>query len=111
VDVEQSYKLGAEAVKLAIAGRNAVMPVIERVSNKPYRWRIGVAKLADVANKEKMMPRDFITADGFHITAKCRTYISPLIQGEAPPPYRNGLPDYVKLRNVAVPKKLPEFKV
>jgi len=111
VDVEQSYKLGAEAVKLAIAGRNAVMPVIERVSNKPYRWRIGVARLADVANKEKMMPRDYITEDGFHITAKCRAYISPLIQGEAPPPYRNGLPDYVKLKNASVPKKLPEFKV
>jgi len=111
VDVEQSYRLGAEAVKLAIAGRNAVMPVIERISNKPYRWRIGVAKLADVANKEKMMPRDFITEDGFHITAKCRAYISPLIQGEAPPPYRNGLPDYVKLRNASVPKRLPEFKV
>jgi 6-phosphofructokinase 1 len=111
VDVEQSYRLGAEAVKLAIAGRNAVMPVIERISNKPYRWRIGVAKLADVANKEKMMPRDFITEDGFHITARCRAYISPLIQGEAPPPYRNGLPDYVKLRNASVPKRLPEFKV
>lgn len=111
VDVEQSYKLGAAAVKLAIEGRNAVMPVIERVSNRPYRWRIGVANLADVANKEKMMPRDFITADGFHITPKCRAYISPLIQGEAPPPYRNGLPDYVKLRNIAVPKKLPAFKV
>ena len=98
-------------VKLAIAGRNAVMPVIERISNKPYRWRIGVAKLADIANKEKMMPRDFITEDGFHITPQCRAYISPLIQGEAPPPYKNGLPDYVRLRNVAVQKKLPEFKV
>jgi 6-phosphofructokinase 1 len=87
------------------------MPVIERLSNKPYRWRIGVAKLADVANREKMMPRDFITADGFHITPKCRAYISPLIQGEAPPPYKNGLPDYVRLRNVAVPKKLPGFRV
>jgi ATP-dependent phosphofructokinase / diphosphate-dependent phosphofructokinase len=111
VDVEQSYKLGAAAVKLAIQGRNAVMPVIERISSKPYRWRIGVAKLADVANKEKMMPRGFITADGFHITPACRDYISPLIQGEAPPPFRNGLPDYVKLRNIAVPKRLPEFKV
>jgi 6-phosphofructokinase 1 len=111
VDVEQSYKLGVAAVKLAIAGRNAVMPVIERLSNKPYRWRIGVAKLADVANREKMMPRDFITADGFHITPKCRIYLSPLIQGEAPPPYKNGLPDYVKLKNEPVPKKLPAFKV
>ena len=111
VDVEQSYKLGAAAVKLAIAGRNAVMPVIERLSDKPYRWRIGVANLADVANKEKMMPRDFITADGFHITPKCRAYLSPLIQGEAPPPFRNGLPDYVTLKNASVAKKLPPFKV
>ena len=111
VDVEQSYKLGAAAVKLAIEGRNAVMPVIERLSNKPYRWRIGVANLADVANKEKMMPRDFITGDGFHITPKCRAYLAPLIQGEAPPPYKNGLPDYVRLKNVSVPKKLPSFRI
>src|SRR5882762_7123084 len=111
VDVEQSYKLGAAAVKLAIAGRNAVMPIIERVSSKPYRWRIAVANLSDIANKEKMMPRDFITEDGFHITPRCRTYLSPLIQGEAPPPYKNGLPDYVKLRNAPVPKKLPAFEV
>src|SRR5467141_584938 len=109
VDVEQSYKLGAAAVKLALAGKNAVMPIIERVSNTPYRWRIAVANLADIANKEKMMPRDFITEDGFHITPKCRTYLSPLIQGEAPPPYKNGLPDYVKLKNTPVPKKLPAF--
>jgi 6-phosphofructokinase len=111
VDVEQSYRVGVEAVKLAIAGRNAVMPVIERISDKPYKWRIGVADLADVANKEKMMPRDFITPDGFHITQKCRTYLSPLIQGEAPPPFRNGLPDYAKLKNALAPKKLPPFKV
>src|SRR5438094_3092257 len=111
VDVEQSYKLGVAAVNLALAGKNAVMPIIERVSNTPYRWRIAVAKLADIANKEKMMPRDFITADGFHITPKCRPYLSPLIQGEAPPPYKNGLPDYVKLKNTPVPKKLPPFKI
>jgi len=111
VDLEQSYKLGAAAVKLALAGRNAVMPIIERVSNKPYRWRIAVENLADIANKEKMMPRDFITEDGFHITPKCRTYLSPLIQGEAPPPYKNGLPDYVKLKNWPVPKKLPAFRL
>jgi 6-phosphofructokinase len=111
VDVEQSYKLGAAAVKLAIQGKNAVMPVIERISNKPYRWRIAVANLSDIANKEKMMPRDFITPDGFHITSKCRAYLSPLIQGEAPPVYRNGLPDYAKLKNPAVSKKLPAYKV
>jgi len=111
VDVEQSYKLGVAAVRLALAGRNAVMPVIERLSDKPYRWRIVTANLADVANKEKMMPRNFISADGFHITERCRAYLSPLIQGEAPPPFRNGLPDYVKLKKVPVRKKLPRFTV
>jgi 6-phosphofructokinase 1 len=111
-DVEQAYAVGKAAVELAIEGRNAVMPVIVRKSNKPYRWEIETADLKDIANKEKMMPRDFITADGFHITAKCRQYLAPLISGEDYPPYRNGLPSYIKLKNVAVKKKLAAgFKV
>jgi 6-phosphofructokinase 1 len=111
-DVEQAYCLGEAAVKLALQGKNAVMPTIERVSNKPYRWRIGVADLKDVANKEKLMPREFISADGFGITAQCRAYLLPLIQGEAYPPYKGGLPDYVRLKNVAVPRRLAtEFTV
>jgi 6-phosphofructokinase 1 len=110
-DVEQAYAVGKAAVELALAGRNAVMPAILRTSNAPYRWEIGTALLKDVANVEKMMPKDFITPDGFGITDACREYLSPLISGEAPPPYRNGLPDYVRLVNQGVAKKLPEFKV
>jgi len=105
-DVLQSYAVGKAAVELALKGRSGVMPVIVRKSNKPYRWTVGVAELKDVANREKMMPRDYITTDGFHITDKCRQYLEPLVQGEDYPPYRNGLPAYVKLRNAAVPKKL-----
>ena len=105
-DVEQSYAVGKAAVELALKGHSAVMPTIVRKSGKPYRWEIGVARLEDVANREKKMPRDFITPDGFHITAKCRRYLLPLIAGEAYPPYRNGLPDYVKLKNKPVKKKL-----
>ena len=107
VDLDQAYRLGAAAVKLALDGRNGVMPTVERVANRPYRWRIGVADLKDVANRERKMPREYISADGFHITPACRNYLAPLIQGEAPPRFRNGLPDYVQLRNHAVPKKLP----
>ncbi|MBL8516845.1 MAG: 6-phosphofructokinase [Betaproteobacteria bacterium] len=107
-DVEQAYALGRAAVELAVKGHNAVMPTIVRKASKPYRWDIGVAPLAKVANVEKKMPRDFITADGFHITAKCRNYLSPLIAGEAYPPYVNGLPDYVVLKNKPVKKKLAE---
>jgi 6-phosphofructokinase len=110
-DVEQAYALGVAAVELALAGKNSVMPTIDRLTDAPYTWKIGAAELKDVANVEKFMPKDFITEDGFGITEKCRTYLSPLIQGEDYPPYKNGLPDYVKLQNIAVPKKLGEFKL
>lgn len=105
-DVEQAYALGREALRLALRGHNAVMPAIERRSSRPYRWKIGVAPLDKVANVEKKMPRSFISRDGFGITAKCREYLEPLIRGEDYPPYRNGLPRYVRLKNIAVPKKL-----
>jgi len=110
-DVEQSYAVGRAAVEYALAGKNAVMPAIVRVSDRPYRWKIAEAPLAKVANVEKMLPRDFITKDGFGITAKARAYLGPLMKGEAPPPYRDGLPRYVRLKNVAVARKLPGFSV
>jgi 6-phosphofructokinase 1 len=111
-DVDQAYAVGKAAVEFALQGKNAVMPAIVRKSDKPYRWSIAIANLSEVANKEKFMPRDFITEDGFHITEKCRAYLSPLIKGEDYPPYKNGLPDYVKLKNVPVEKKLGSgFKV
>ena len=108
-DVKQAYQLGKAAVELAVKGRNSVMPTVQRISDEPYKYKIGVADLKDVANVEKFMPKDFITKDGFGITEKCRRYLAPLIQGEDYPPYKNGLPDYVTLKNVAVEKKLPEF--
>ncbi len=109
-DLEQSYAVGRAAVELAAKGMNSVMPTIVRTSSKPYRWKIGVAKLSDVANVEKKMPRDFITPDGFHITQKCRNYLQPLIAGEAFPPFEGGLPKYVRLKNVPVRKKTGEYK-
>ena len=109
-DLEQSYAVGKAAVELAVKGMNSVMPTIVRTSGKPYRWKIGVAKLTDVANVEKKMPRDYITADGYHITAKCRAYLEPLIAGEAYPPFEKGLPRYVRLKNAAVKKKTGDYK-
>lgn len=109
-DVEQAYAVGKAAVTFALDGKNAVMPVIQRKRSKPYRWDIGEAPLGKVANVEKMMPRSFISNDGFGITARAREYLSPLIQGEDYPPYRDGLPQYVRLKNQLVRKKLPAFK-
>jgi len=110
-DVEQSYALGKAAVEYAVAGMNGVMPAIKRIKAKPYTWEIIPAPLTEIANREKKMPRDFITADGFHITQKCRNYLQPLIGGEAYPPYKDGLPEYVQLKNVAVRKKLSSFSL
>ena len=107
VDVEQAYAVGKAAVELALKGENAVMPTIVRRSDHPYRWSVGKAALADVANQEKMMPRSYITRDGFGITAAGRRYLAPLIGGEDYPPYRQGLPAYVSLGLKAVKKKLP----
>jgi len=110
-DVKQAYQLGKAAVDLALKGHNSVMPTVDRLSDAPYKYKIGMAPLAEVANVEKMMPKDFIRKDGFGITAKCKRYLTPLIQGEDYPPYADGLPVYVTLKNVAVPKKLGEFKL
>lgn len=109
IDVEQAYALGKAAVNYALAGKSAILPVIIRTSSKPYRWKIGEAPLATVANQEKHVPRTFITKDGFGITQACKDYISPLIQGEDYPTYKDGLPLYVKLKNKLLPKKLRVF--
>ncbi|MBV8877591.1 MAG: diphosphate--fructose-6-phosphate 1-phosphotransferase, partial [Gammaproteobacteria bacterium] len=106
VDVEQAYAVGKAAVELTLKGVNAVMPTIVRRSDRPYRWVIGHVPLAEVANKEKKLPADYIREDGFGITAACRRYLEPLIAGEAYPPYRNGLPEYVRIKGVAVRRKL-----
>ena len=110
-DVEQTYALGKAAVEFAVKGMNGVMPAVKRITNKPYKWEIIAAPLTQVANHEKKIPRDFITADGFHITQKCRNYLQPLIAGESYPPYEDGLPKYVVLKNMAVKKKLKGFVV
>lgn len=109
-DVEQAYAMGKAAVEFALAGKNAVMPTIVRKGGKKYSWSVGEAKLSDVANVEKTMPRSFISADGFGITQAARDYFAPLIQGEDYPPYKNGLPQYARLKKVLVEKKLKPWK-
>lgn len=111
-DVEQAYAVGAAAVKFALQGKNAIMPTIVRGKGKRYSWSIGEAALEKVANEEKKMPRKYITRDGFGITDEARAYLRPLIAGEAYPEYSRGLPKYVQLKNISVPKKLKaQFKV
>ena len=110
-DVDMAYAMGKAAVQYALKGHNSIMPTVDRVSNKPFKWKVGMAPLSKVANVEKMMPTNFITKDGFGITKGCRTYLEPLIKGEDYPPYKDGLPKYVRLKNIGVPKKLKKFEL
>ncbi|MGW8247086.1 MAG: 6-phosphofructokinase [Acidiferrobacterales bacterium] len=110
-DVDMAYAMGKAAVQMAVKGNNSVMPTVDRISNKPFKWKVGMAPLNKVANVEKMMPKNFITPDGYGITKKCREYLEPLIKGEDYPPYKNGMPQYVRLKNVGVPKKLKKFEL
>jgi ATP-dependent phosphofructokinase / diphosphate-dependent phosphofructokinase len=111
-DADQAWAVGKAAVEYALAGRNAVMPVIVRTADKPYRWKIQPAPLDQVANHEKKMPRSFISKDGYAITEACRRYLEPLVRGEDAPPYgRDGLPAYVVLKNTAVAPKLAPYKI
>jgi len=107
-DLEQAYAVGRAAVELALAGHNAIMPTIVRGKGRRYRWSIGEAPLAKVANREKKMPRRYIRRDGFGITAAARAYLAPLIQGEAYPPFADGLPRYPRLKHQLLPRRLTE---
>jgi 6-phosphofructokinase 1 len=110
-DVEQAYALGKAAVEKALEGKNSIMPTVVRESSSPYKWSIGEAPLSEVANVEKMMPMDFISDDGYGITDKCKEYLYPLIQGEAYPPYENGMPKYVTMKGISVEQKLEKFEI
>ena len=105
-DADQAYALGQAAIEYALAGENNVMLTIQREASPEYQWSIGTTPLKNVANVERTIPRDYITDDGFGITDACRQYLQPLIQGEAYPPYKNGMPQYVRLKNKIVAKKL-----
>ncbi len=111
VDVDQAYALGKSAVERAVEGKNGIMTSIIRETSRPYAWHIGEANLESVANQEKKMPKEFISADGFSITPACHDYLRPLIEGEAYPPYHQGVPTYLKLKNSRVTRKLPDFSL
>ena len=110
-DLDQAYAVGKAAVRFALSGENAVMPIIKRVSSNPYSWKIDKVQLSKVANVERKLPQNFITKDGFGVTEACKNYLRPLIQGEAYPPYKDGVIETASLKNKVVKKKLKTFKV
>ena len=94
-DLEESFNLGEKAVELAAEGKNAVMLTIERTSNAPYAVTYGCSPVCDIANKAKDVPHHFINERGNDLTNEVIEYLRPLVQGEMPIPYENGLPAYL----------------
>ena len=110
-DVDQAYAVGKAAVERSIRGKAGIMITIRRTSDIPYRWTMGEAPLQRVANVERKMPKSYISQDGFGITARARRYLAPLIRGEDYPRYKQGLPQYTRLKAELIAKKLPAFSV
>ena len=111
VDVDQAYALGLESIKVAKFDNNNIMLTIKSTKIKQkYKWSISSTNLNNVANVEKMLPKNFIKSNGFEITRSCKEYISNLIQGEDYPSYDNGVPQYAKLECKTIKKKLPAYK-
>ncbi len=111
VDVQQAYALGAESIKYAKMGKSGIMLTIDSKKSKKYSWSIGYTKLENVANKEKILSKKFISTNGYGITQACKKYILNLISGEDYPEYKNGLPIYCKLKKTLIRKKLKKFKI
>ena len=108
-DLLHAQAVGIYAVKYAVRGMNGVMPIIVRSKSKEYSWKIMPASLSQIANVEKKLPNSFISKDGFNVTKKAIEYLQPLIQGEAFPKFKKGIPNVQKLKLIAVKKKLTDW--
>lgn len=108
-DREQAEVTGRAAVDYAVRGLDAVMPAIVREADTPYRWRIAPAPLGAIANAERRVPAEFVSTDGFDLTDAALRWLKPLVVGEAPPVFRDGLPDYRMPALQPVARKLAAY--
>jgi len=104
-DVNEAFNLGSVAVKAAEDGKTGVFATLRRTSNKPYCVEYGTESVDVVANREKVVPRAWINAEGNDVTDEMVSYLRPLIRGVAQTPYRAGLPDYIDIRHLDITKQ------
>lgn len=96
-DITEAYAVGGAAITAASEGRSGEMAVLHRLSSKPYLCITQFADVHAVANQEKLVPRAWITPDGFGVTVDFLRYVYPLIQAELTPIYVNGLPQHMTI--------------
>jgi 6-phosphofructokinase 1 len=107
-DANNAFAAGEAAVRAAVSGQSGHMVKIVRElqSNSSIKWTTGLQPLADIANVEHFIPRDWVSEDGFMPNEKFVEYARPLIEGEVKVPVESGLPKYVVLEKSKVEKKL-----
>ena len=101
-DVREARKIGSYAIRFALQGHTGVMMVFERVSNRPYMVRIGCKPVSEIANREQLVPREWINKQGNDVTDEMFEYLLPLIEGEVPYPTQNGMPVHFVLNQSIV---------
>jgi len=109
-DWQMAYDAGKASVEAALRGAHGVLPIIEVTGENPLTWCFKTVELEAVANLEKTVPDNFLTEDGMDITPAALDYLRPLIQGERPVHFKNGLPDIAIMSFVQVQKKLTPFR-
>ncbi len=106
-DIAEAAACGETAVRAAVEGKSGYMVKIVRQQDKPYKWTTDVQDLPDVANKENLIPRDWIDEQAMLPNEKFIAYAQPLVEGEVKMPVEGGLPKFVTLSKNAIEKKLP----
>ena len=96
-DLCESVSVGKGAVEAAVNGVTRQMATIVRESTEPYVYSVSHSDIAEIANKVKEVPREFINAEGNNVTDECVRYILPLIEGENSPEFKHGLPVHIVL--------------
>jgi 6-phosphofructokinase len=97
-DRQEALRAGRDAVAHLAAGQNGLMVTLERVSEAPYVCGTGVVPLAEVANAEKLLPREFLNEAGNMVTQAFKDYAMPLVDGPLPP--------LARLKGVRLPQKV-----
>jgi 6-phosphofructokinase 1 len=110
-DADEAFLCGQAAVRAAIAGETDKMVTLVRVDADSYKVETGLAALSEIANGVKRLPREWIGEDGTSMNHHFLRYAHPLIQGETPVPYDNGLPAFANLEKNAVDKQLPAYEI
>ncbi|GHU42731.1 pyrophosphate--fructose 6-phosphate 1-phosphotransferase [Clostridia bacterium] len=98
-DITEAYAVAAHGVRIAGLGETGKMTTLLRIGNDPYQTQTGCCDVREVANFEKTVPQEWISAGGTDVSKAFVDYAKPLIIGELDPFMVDGLPRHSYLPN------------